>query len=277
MNRIEQYHADTKIVEKAIVEAVADGWMVDIRESIQTANERYDTNRYNWPIRLLSEVLGQCTHHNASSNVSEPSKTAGYHTSKKNHITPGRPLPSIVYPICIPENGKVLITGDILSRTYAQAYGGGPGDENLHLVAVLVMGGFKAPGYRGYSEAPTNAQMVAHTKACQWLGELADFGPEGNFYHAHFGKPQCPGYTLMKKIDGWREQSADLVSATDWQQALLRWDPNCLPKYGADGDWGRESRYALVRFQRQKGMKATKMQDPFTELVLLRDYPDPNT
>jgi hypothetical protein len=264
------------VVEAAIAEAVAEGWMRDIRDSIQTANERYDTSKYNWPKRLLSEVLGQCTHHNASKNTSRPENTAGYHTSKKNHITPGRPLPSIVYPICTTSTGEVLITGSILDRTYGQA-APCPGDENLHLVPVLVMGGFDAPGYRGHSAGPTEVQTVSHTKVCQWLAELAGFGPKGNFYHAHFGKASCPGYALMKKIDGWRNQGEGLITALDWQQALLRWDPDCLPKYGADGDWGRESRYALTRFQRHKGMRATKVWDPFTELILLRDYPDPNT
>ena len=287
VTRKEQHREDVKVVEAAIAEACAQGWMKDVRDQIKTANERYGVDSYQWPKRLLKEVLGQCTHHNASKNTDNPGATANYHTSKNNHITPSRPLPSIIYPIAIPKTGEVLITGEILDRTYGQAYGGlGDGDENLHLVPVLVMGGFKAPGYRGHTgKAPTSAQMRGHTHACQWLSELADFDGAGMFYHAHFGKAGCPGYVLMERIDAWRDSALqDLKTDLDWQQALLRWDDSCLPKYGADGDWGRESKTALVAFQRLKGIQATGIQDPFTELVLLRDHPmpesntqDPNT
>lgn len=279
MTRKEQHKEDVAVVEAAIADACAEGWMKDIRNQIKTANERYGVNSYQWPKRLLKEVLGQCTHHNASKNTDNPAATANYHTSKSNHITPGRPLPSIIYPMAIPDTGEVLITGEILDRTYGQAYGGlRDGDENLHLVPVLVMGGFKAPGYRGHTgKGPTALQLTGHTKACVWLSELAGFGPSGNFYHAHFGKPGCPGYVLMKRIDQWREAGSDLVTDLDWQQALLRWDTSCLPKYGADGDWGKESKSALVAFQGAKGIHVTGIQDPFSELVLLRDHPDPNT
>lgn len=275
---MEQYLLDTSVVEEAIASAIAAGWMKDLRSSIQTANERYNTDQYEWPVRLLRELLGQCTHHNGSKNTNNPKATARYHTSKHNHII-DRPMPSIIYPICIPDSGEVLITGEILERTYAQAYGGkANGDENLHLVPILVMGGFEAPGFKGYSQGPTTKQMRGHTKVCRWLAELAQFGAEGNFYHAHFGKATCPGYVLMDRIDAWRKAALqDLKTDLDWQQALLRWDPSCLPKYGADGDWGQESKMALIKFQKAKGLYITAMHDPFTELVLLRDHPMPES
>lgn len=273
-SRREQYLLDPPVVEEAIAHAIEEGWMRDIRGEIQTANERYNRTDIVWPRRLLSEILGQCTHHNGSKNRNNPKATADYHTSKNNHIIE-RPMPSIVYPICIPDSGEVLITGEILDRTYAQAYGGlANGDENLHLVPILVMGGFKAPGFRGYAAAPTPVQLTGYVKACRWLAELAHFGPEGNFYHAHFGKPACPGYSLMHVVDGWREMAKqDLKTDLDWQQALLRWNSSCLPRYGADGDWGKESKRALVQFQKAKGLHVTAMQNPFSELILLRDYP----
>lgn len=279
LTRAEKYNRDLDIVEAAIAKAVSDGWMKDARSVIPTANSRYGVDQFNWPKRLIVEVLGQCTHQNASPNTSDPIATAKYHTSINNHITPGRPLPSIVYPICIPKKGVVLITGNILDRTYAQAYGGlADGDENLHLIAVLVMGGFRGPGYKGHADGPTVKQLEGHTKVCQWLAELFDYGAEGNFYHAHFGKAGCPGYVLMNRIDGWREAAKqDLRTDRDWQQALLRWDPHCLPKYGPDGVWGYESKQALVRFQRGKNLHITGIQDPFTELVLLRDHPMPES
>jgi len=279
LDRAKQYTKDLNIVENAITIAVSEGWMKDVRSDIPTANSRYKVDRFRWPKRLISEVLGQCTHHNASRNDNDPVATANYHTGVNNHITPGKPLPTMVYPICIPKDGIVLLTGNILDRTYAQAYGGlADGDENLHLVAVLVMGGFSAPGYKGYATGPTVKQLEGHTKVCQWLAELFNYGAEGNFYHAHFGKAGCPGYVLMTRIDSWRESAKqDLKTDLDWQQALLRWKPDCLPKYGADGVFGYESKRALIKFQQEKKLYVTGITDPFTELVLLRDYPMPES
>jgi hypothetical protein len=54
----------------------------------------------------------------------------------------------------------------------------------------------------------------------------------------------------------------------EWQQALLKWNPNCLPKYGADGKWGNESKSALCLFQRSNRLDCTGYQDNFSHLKL---------
>lgn len=80
----------------------------------------------------------------------------------------------------------------------------------------------------------------------------------------------CPGFALMGYIEARREGCDDLQSDMDWQLALLARDPLCLPRWGADGDWGTESQRALISFQRDVHFSPKGFKDPFTELLLLR-------
>lgn len=52
------------------------------------------------------------------------------------------------------------------------------------------------------------------------------------------------------------------------QRELLKWDTNCLPKYGADGDFGSETESALKRFQTEKGLPVTGVYDKATQAAL---------
>ena len=52
------------------------------------------------------------------------------------------------------------------------------------------------------------------------------------------------------------------------QEALLRWDSHCLPKYGADGDFGAETEKALKAFQKANGLPVTGIYDDATRAKL---------
>lgn len=52
------------------------------------------------------------------------------------------------------------------------------------------------------------------------------------------------------------------------QELLLKWDPGCLPEYGADGDFGGETEKAVKAFQKAEGMAATGVYDAVTERKL---------
>ena len=53
------------------------------------------------------------------------------------------------------------------------------------------------------------------------------------------------------------------------QQLLLKWDPKCLPEYGADGDFGKETEDAVKAFQKAKGLPVTGVYDAATEKALM--------
>ena len=52
------------------------------------------------------------------------------------------------------------------------------------------------------------------------------------------------------------------------QQRLLKWNPQCLPEYGADGDFGKETEDAVKFFQKGKGLPETGVYDAATEAAL---------
>ncbi len=54
----------------------------------------------------------------------------------------------------------------------------------------------------------------------------------------------------------------------EMQEALLRWDVNCLPKYGADGDFGSETEKAVKSFQKAVGLPQTGVYDEATRNAL---------
>ncbi len=70
--------------------------------------------------------------------------------------------------------------------------------------------------------------------------------------------PEVPGLRRGDKGDDVRAM----------QRALLIWDGECLPKYGADGDFGGETEAALKRFQAEKGLPETGIYDATTERAL---------
>ena len=55
----------------------------------------------------------------------------------------------------------------------------------------------------------------------------------------------------------------------DMQQRLLKWDYACLPEYGADGDFGRETEDAVKAFQMASKLPETGVYDPATEAALM--------
>lgn len=52
------------------------------------------------------------------------------------------------------------------------------------------------------------------------------------------------------------------------QRLLLKWDRDCLPKYGADGDFGQETEEALKAFQKARGLNVTGVYDKATKAAL---------
>ena len=52
------------------------------------------------------------------------------------------------------------------------------------------------------------------------------------------------------------------------QDMLLKWKPDCLPRYGADGDFGGETEDALKAFQKASNLKETGIYDAATEAAL---------
>ena len=265
-------------VEREIKAAVGAGILADKRAEMPRGRNPRTGGVVEWRRERQSpaDILGHCAHQNGSKNFTNPKATASYHTSPDNHITPGKPLASTCYGIMIPDvPGPAWLTADLRWITYAQG-AKAAGDENKHLLPILVMGGFEDDSFRKMwtKLGPSDHQLENFDKVTQWTQAVFSYGGEGWFGHNHFGKRACPGRMLRHLTQKVRDadDKADLLTDLEWQESLLRWNPQALPKFGADGDWGDESRYWLSQFQRAHGLASTAFQDPFTELILLQRY-----
>ena len=65
------------------------------------------------------------------------------------------------------------------------------------------------------------------------------------------------------------------TAVTAMQQALLAWDAKCLPKYGADGDFGSETEKAVRAFQESAGLPVTGVYDEATRKALTNNPAPP--
>jgi hypothetical protein len=259
-------------VEVAVGEAILDGWLADYRGVLP----QHETKRFRK--RKPEDILGVCTHHSASHNQ-DPARTAAYHVGP-NHVSADG-CPGLLYTLVISDKvcpEQVILANDLASATWSQGKsddGRHPeysGDENRHLASILVMGDFSEAFRRGTSADPSPSQLARWRQATRWLEQLFSFDGAGYFGHFDFGKAACPGQTLRVLCTARQRSARSLITARDWQLALLQWRPDCLPKWGADGHWGNESRRALVQFEREHTHKVDGIRDPFTELLLLRKY-----
>jgi hypothetical protein len=254
-------------VNQAVAAALAEGWLVDYRDTLPTHADRSFARRSS-----PADILGDCTHQSASPNQ-DPVRTARYHVGP-NHVS-DRGCPGLLYTFAISqqvEPDKVLLCNDLEAITWSQGKGtdgneGWSGDENRHLVSILLMGDFEDDCNRG-AQGPSWSQIDRWVKVRCWLRSLFGYGPGATFGHFDFGKSACPGRVLRERILSERAGHPGLDGALAWQEALLRWDPNCLPRWGADGAWGGESKAALRAFERAHKHRVDGMRDPFTALLL---------
>lgn len=90
------------------------------------------------------------------------------------------------------------------------------------------------------------------------------------------------GHTVIVGNDGSKadKKPAEGLSRGDYgtavramQEALLKWDSKCLPKYGADGDFGAETEKAVKAFQKASGLPVTGVYDEATRAKLTGAQP----
>lgn len=80
-------------------------------------------------------------------------------------------------------------------------------------------------------------------------------------------KPSQPDTAPVQQPEGLHK--GDYGSAvTALQINLTKWNPNCLPKYGIDGDFGSETEKAVKAFQAEDGLPVTGVYDEATRKAL---------
>lgn len=223
-----------------------------------------------WRKRKLSELVGMVWHQ--SLGEGSALGVARYHVGP-NHISQSG-LPSISYTFFVEPEGDVLLCNDINDTTFSQGDRTKPGDENRMYLAACFAGNFDAPGYTGTTSV-TARQVYSGMRL--WLACSEAFRWDGDALlgHYHMGKAVCPGAALSQLIDTVRSdptrryrQAADLSTPKLRQEALQK-----LGYYTGrvDGIWGIESRRALARFQKDRGLTVDGVWGPESREALARE------
>ena len=121
--------------------------------------------------------------------------------------------------------------------------------------------------------------MPSYLKACGQFDELTAAKYTTQSVYLRRGDilvTKTNGHTVMVLTNGSKaEQVVKGLRRGDkgaavmaMQRALLTWKPDCLPKYGADGDFGAETEAALKAYQNASGLSETGVYDAATEKAL---------
>lgn len=135
---------------------------------------------------------------------------------------------------------------------------------------------FKAAGFKVLTDSK-------YLKSGDYLlpGDILLYDNHHGATNVTCGKKVRGSYTYRDVIDNLDEYRGKVDPESDglrrgdsgpeveaMQQLLLKWDPKCLPEYGADGDFGKETEDAVKAFQKEKGLPVTGVYDAATEAAL---------
>lgn len=166
-------------------------------------------------------------------------------------------------------NPDVLRVGDMLlfagNDTSRKKYG-----YVGHVEMVGEISGSKVTLYGHGSGLAKKHEMTAYCKTRYNTRASTPLGRRGLIRVVRFIRddgeqlpPAQPAQAALLK------QGATGAAVTAMQKLLLKWDPQCLPKWGADGDFGEETAAAVLAFQLAAGVERTGAFDADTERALL--------
>jgi len=222
-----------------------------------------------WGKRDPSKLVGVCFHQSLD-DLGSCSGTAKYDCGP-NHISPDG-LPGLSYTGFIEKDGRLWVAWDVEDKTWSQGNSDIPGDENEGYVAFCFGGNFSGPGYRGTQE-PTQSQMNTAALLWEFWDQKIGFKHSQLFGHYHFGKPACPGYTLMNFIEETRltyegpHPNYDLQTTIGRQSSLAALGYYTGP---IDGVWSLLCRYGLTQFQAATGITTDGVWGPMTDTAVLK-------
>ena len=133
----------------------------------------------------------------------------------------------------------LLFAGSDPSRAYAEYVG--------HVEMVGEISGGVVTLYGHGSGTPSKKSMIAYCGQRQGTRTSTKRGNKGLIKVVRFIQD-----------DDADDPTPDPTSNTLLvQKALLAWNNECLPRWGADGEWGAETESAVKAFQSAKGMEPT--------------------
>lgn len=230
---------------------------------LHTILPRHATHR--WRQRDVGAIQGMCWHQELGWSTVE--QVAAYHTGPKSHLKAGG-VESIAYTWAIRRDGQIVLCLPFAAKPWSQGDRYRPGDENAQFMSVMIEGHFDGPGHTAPdSGEPTQVQLLSALMLWRVCVNAWDWDQDDLSGHYMFGKPACPGHTVMAIVEAFRKcplddrdvpdntpmQLLNLDNAKGRQQALI--DLGFLAGE-ADGIWGVMSKAALMEFQRSVDLVA---------------------
>jgi hypothetical protein len=125
------------------------------------------------------------------------------------------------------------------------------------------------PGKQAFTYGEANARGFRMTPA-EWDAYDGVCGhqhiPEGN---VHWDPGALNWGALLEEAEMALSKGAGGPAVTTFQIALLNHDPDALPRFGSDGDFGNETVAAVQAFQDEAGLTITGSIDGLTAAMLL--------
>lgn len=177
----------------------------------------------------------------------------------------------------------IAYTGGVCQHGYALAGRGagvrtaanGTNDANFRYYAICWIG--------GGNERPTEDAIDAFWWFRNNLTLHGDAGPQVKD-HRDFRSTTCPGNFSFSSTppSGSPDEEADMIDRNTpngpgvayFQEALQGWNPDALPQYGADGDYGDETEEWVRKYQRAAGLHVTGTIGGATATLLGRHHPE---
>jgi hypothetical protein len=180
----------------------------------------------------------------------------------------GLDVPYNVLIFCGPET--VMVEGRGWDRTGAHTAG-----HNQSGFGFGWVGDFRTSLPDGWPRQMVDVADWCHTNLLPRFPNLADV-----YGHKDFKTTDCPGLVyaqlgLFRRVCWSLEDDMVIrvgmqgVAVRRFQQALRRWNPQALPRFGADGHYGGETVDWVSRFQTAMQIDVTGQIDGITAALLL--------
>lgn len=185
----------------------------------------------------------------------------------------GKNWVDIAYTMGVCQHGYAFAGRGAFARTAGQ----GTNEGNRTHYAVCWIG--------GEQQKITSAALSAYA----WcINELRSAGGAGKSVkpHRYFNSTGCPGNDVAaaaKIVDGKTINAVarnyimpgdNGPAVKSWQQSLIKWDSNALPKFKDDGDFGGETTEWTVKFMDAAGMSLSDRSNPLVGPLTLKAMDD---
>ena len=217
-----------------------------------------------WSKRSLNRIDKIIVHQELGEGTVE--QVNNYHITAPNHIS-SKGCPHICYHYCIRKDGEVVQANDLSSITWHCK------GENSTAIGIMLVGNFNGPGYSLGTSEPTEAQKTSLKGLVDHLLSGFSLTKQDVYGHYHFGKPECPGYTIQEWVEATRNEIIETIAANnipmETKEVQKRLNQLGYGVGKVDGIHGIRTASAIRKFQTDSGLHVDGVVGPSTWKTLI--------